>query len=78
MARRPSFIVQSYQRRAGELALGDAYSAESEADIFKRGRAMADRVDGMVFFKIETSGDGDVWTEVELLARVGDVPAEAA
>jgi len=39
---------------------------------------MMPRVDGMVFFKIECREDGDIWSEVELLATVGDVPSEAA
>ncbi|WP_292223838.1 hypothetical protein [Brevundimonas sp.] len=37
---------------------------------------MMPRVDGMVFFKIECREDGDIWSEVELLATVGEVPPE--
>lgn len=38
---------------------------------------MMHRMDGLVFFKIECRADGDIWTEVETLATVGDVPPEA-
>lgn len=49
----------------------------SEDAAFKRGKAMMHRMDGLVFFRIECREDGDVWSAVETLAAVGDVPPEA-
>lgn len=39
---------------------------------------MAHRVAGLAFFRIDTSASGDQWTEVEVLATVGDVPEDEA
>lgn len=35
---------------------------------------MASRVDGMAFFKITTSAEGDDWQEIELICTDGQVP----
>lgn len=78
MAEAPFYVVQSYRRQKGELAHGDAYEGADEDAVFRRGLAMQGRVAGMVFYKIVTSSEGDVWSEVELLAKTGDVPSEAA
>ena len=78
MAKEPVYVVQSYRRQKGELTRGDAFEGSSEDAVFRRGRAMQARVAGLVFYKIATSAEGDVWSEVELLAKTGDVPSEAA
>ena len=74
MSAAPLFVVQSYRRKGRSLTAGDQFSGANEDAIFKRGRAMQDRVSGLVFFKIETSSEGDIWDEVEVLAVTGDVP----
>ncbi|WGM45262.1 hypothetical protein KOAAANKH_00123 [Brevundimonas sp. NIBR10] len=74
MAKAASYVVEGYRRRAGCLAVSERYPGPSEAAIARRGRAMTGRVDGMVFYRIETSAAGDVWTEIEVLATEGDVP----
>lgn len=78
MADDDAFIVQPFTRRNGELMAAELLHCASEADAFKRGKRMADRVAGAVFYRIETSASGDQWTEVEVLATIGDVPSEAA
>lgn len=59
------------------LEAQDILTCTSEDAVFKRGKAMMHRMDGLVFFKIECGEDGDVWSAVETLATVGDVPPEA-
>lgn len=78
MQKAPKYFVAPFVRRAGELEPRELVQCADEGTAFKRGKAMMHRTDGLVFFKIETSEDGDVWSEVELLATVGDVPGEAA
>lgn len=70
------FIVQPFKRRSGELTPSELLRCNSEAAAFRRGKQMQSRVDGMIFYRIETSASGDQWVELEVLATVGDVPAE--
>lgn len=77
MSKPGPYHVAPFKRRQGELAAEDLLAFPSEAKAFRQGKAMLGRVDGLVFFKIECSEDGDVWTQVETLATVGDVPPEA-
>lgn len=72
------FVVQPFRRRDGRLKADAPAAYETEDEAAKRGRAMAHRVDGVAFFRIDTSASGDQWTEVELLSTVGDVPEEDA
>lgn len=78
MAEDPKFVIQPFKRRNGELQPAEILHCASEADVFRQGRQMAGRVSGAVFYRIETSASGDQWTEVEVLATIGDVPSEAA
>lgn len=73
-----AYCVAPFNRRDGQLRELEVLAFNNETAAFKRGRAMMRRVDGLVFFKIECGEDGDVWSRVELLATVGDVPEEAA
>lgn len=77
MSKLGPYHVAPFKRRQGELAAEDLLAFPSEAKAFRQGKAMLGRVDGLVFFKIECSEDGDIWTEIETLATVGDVPPEA-
>lgn len=72
-----SFCVAPFKRMNGQLLGQEVIACATEDAAFKRGKAMMHRMDGLVFFKIECREDGDVWTEVETLATVGDVPTEA-
>lgn len=72
------YCVAPYRRQNGRLEPRDLLECDDENTAFRRGKAMMGHFDGMVFFKIECREDGDVWSEVELLATVGDVPSEAA
>lgn len=72
------FVVEGFKRRRGKLRVSERVEAPSEDELFRKGRSMQHRLDGMVFYRIDTSASGDQWTEVELLARTGETPAEAA
>lgn len=78
MADEQTYVVQPFKRLNGELHPADIVRCDTEAQAFKRGKQMAERVAGAVFYRIETSASGDQWTEVEVLATIGDVPVEAA
>lgn len=77
MKKARSFCVAPFKRMNGQLLIQEVIACATEDAAFKRGKAMMHRMDGLVFFKIECREDGDVWTEVETLATVGDVPPEA-
>ena len=72
-----AFCVAPFKRVNGQLLSQEVITYATEDAVFKRGKAMMHRMDGLVFFKIECREDGDIWTEVETLATVGDVPPEA-
>lgn len=72
------FYVAPFKRLGSGLAGQEMLACKDEAAAFRRGKAMLQRVDGMVFFRIECAEDGDVWSRVETLATVGDVPNECA
>ena len=72
-----TFIVAPFVRRRGQLQPREWIVCRDEGAAYRRGKAMMARTDGLVFFKIDTSEEGDVWSRVELLASVGDVPPEA-
>ncbi len=72
-----SVCVAPFKRRGGQLLGEDVIACATEDAAFKRGKAMMHRMDGLVFFKIECREDGDIWTDIETLATVGDVPPEA-
>lgn len=77
MAKRHTYHVAPYQRRAGVLRPAEVIECESEDKAFQRGKAMMGRTSGLVFFKIECGEDEDVWRRIDTLATVGDVPPEA-
>lgn len=77
MPQKAAYIVQPFERRRGVLRPGEAIGCRDESHAGRRALAMQHRVAGMVFYRIETSAEGDEWTEVEVVARVGDVPPAA-
>ena len=78
MSQKGDYFLQPFLKRSGELQATDLVRCDSEDDVFRYGRQMQARVAGAVFYRIETSASGDQWTEVEVLATVGEVPSEAA
>lgn len=72
------YVVQPFRRWGGQLKADTPVACETEDEAAKRGKAMAHRVAGVAFFRIDTSASGDQWTEIELLSTVGDVPDEDA
>lgn len=78
MAEGPTYCALPFTRHNGELTAGDLVECADEATAFRRGKAMRPTADGMVFFKIDCTDEGDIWSRVELLATDGDVPSEAA
>ena len=77
MAEGPTYCALPFKRHGGELKPGDLVECDDVRTAFRRGKALRPGVDGVVYFKIESGEDGDVWSEVELLCADGDVPAEA-
>jgi len=75
---REVFCLVPFRRRQGELKPQDRFVCEDEDQLFRRGRVAAAVHDGVAFFKIECTEDGDTWEPVEVLTTVGDVPAEDA
>lgn len=73
-----TFFVLPFRRRQGALEPGELIGCIDEEVAAKRGRAMVGRVSGLAFFRIDTAASGDQWTEIEVLATIGDVPEEAA
>ena len=78
MAEGPKYCALPFKRHGGELTAGDLVECADENTAFRRGKALRKATDGMVYFRIDCADDGDVWSQVELLASDGDVPAEAA
>lgn len=72
------FVAQPFRLNGGALEPREPVATTCEAEMYRRGVAMADRMDGLVFYRIDCSASGDQWTEVELLTTTGKVPAEAA
>ena len=72
------FLVQPFVKRDGRLEAAELIRCPSAAAAFRRGKQMSSRVAGAVFYRIETSASGDQWTEVEVLATIGDVPTDEA
>lgn len=72
------FVVLPFRRVRDALKPDAPLTCTTEAEAARRGGAMADRVAGVAFFRIDTSASGDQWTEIELLSTVGDVPEEDA
>lgn len=77
MHRKGPYYVAPFKRCRGQLWGQDLMGFASEDAAFRRGKALMDRVDGLVFFKIECTEEGDIWSRVETLATIGDVPPEA-
>ncbi len=73
------FFIQAYRRRRAALETVETIACGADEDLaFRRGRSMAHRVEGLVFFRIDTSASGDQWTEVEVLCTHGEVPRAVA
>jgi hypothetical protein len=72
------YVVQPFRRRSGRLEADTPLACETEDEAARRGRAMAHRVAGVAFFKVDASASGDQWTEIELLSIVGEVPEDDA
>jgi len=70
------FVVQPFHHFAGQLQAGDLSRTEDEDLAFRRGKALMGFAAGVAFFRIDTSASGDQWTQIELLATVGDVPPD--
>lgn len=78
MSQKGDYFLQPFLMRSGALQAADLVRCDSEDEVFRQGRQMQGRVAGAVFYRIETSASGDQWTEVEILATVGEIPSEAA
>lgn len=71
-----AFCLIPYRRRLGVLAPQREEVFQTEAQLFRHGRAVATANDGVAFFRIECREDGDYWEPVECLTTVGEVPGD--
>lgn len=74
---RTIFCVQPYRRSAGRLVKGHMRRLLSRDAAIRAARAMKGEAAGVVVFRVSGSPEADYWTDPVLLARAGDVPAEA-
>ena len=75
---RTIFCVQPYRRSAGRLVKGHMRRLLSHDAAIRAARAMKGEAAGVVVFRVSGSPEADYWTEPVLIARAGEVPAEAA
>lgn len=72
------YCVQPYRRAAGKLAPGDLRRLLSRDAAIRAARAMRGLCVGVVVYRVTGSPDADYWSDPVLIARAGEVPAEAA
>lgn len=77
MPREADYYVASYRRRRGRLVQAEVWRCADEAAAFRRGKRMLRRCAGLVWYRVLAGRDDDVWSRVETLASVGDVPEAA-
>lgn len=75
---RTIYCVQPYQRSAGRLVKGHMRRLLSRDAAITAARAYKGAAAGVVVFRVYGSPEVDFWTDPVLIARAGDVPAEAA
>lgn len=75
---RTIFCVQPYSRVAGRLAKGHMRRLLSREAAIRAARAEKGRAAGVVVFRVSGSPEADYWTDPIIIARAGEVPAEAA
>jgi hypothetical protein len=75
---RTIYCVQPYQRSAGRLVPGHMRRLLSRDAAIRAARAYKGAAEGVVVFRVMGSPEADFWTDPVLIARSGNVPAEAA
>lgn len=75
---RTIYCVQPYQRSAGRLVRGHMRRMLSAEAAMRAARAYKGAAAGVVVFRVTGSPEADYWSEPVLIARAGEVPAEAA
>ncbi len=74
---RTIYCVQPYRRTAGRLVKCDLRRLLSQDAALRAARAMKGAADGVVVFVVFGSPEADYWSEPRLIAKAGDVPADA-
>lgn len=75
---RTIYCVQPYVRSAGRLAKGHMRRLLSRDAAIRAAQCMKGQAAGVVVFRVTGSWEADYWSDPVLVARAGDVPAEAA
>lgn len=75
---RTIYCVQPYVRSAGRLAKGHLRRLLSRDAAIRAARAEKGCASGVVVYRVTGSWEADSWSDPVLIARAGDVPAEAA
>ena len=75
---RTIFCVQPYVRSAGKLSRGHMRRLLSHDAAINAARSMKGQAAGVVVFRVSGNWEADYWSDPVLIARSGDVPAEAA
>jgi len=75
---RTIFCVQPYVRSAGKLEKGHLRRLLSRDAAIRAARAARGQAAGVVVYRVSGSWEADYWTDPVLIARAGEVPAEAA
>ncbi|QBX38646.1 hypothetical protein E4M02_11025 [Brevundimonas sp. S30B] len=75
---RTIYCVQPFQRSAGRLVRGHMRRLLSRDAAIRVARSCKGAAAGVVVFRVTGSAEADYWSDPVLIARAGEVPAEAA
>lgn len=72
------YCVETFWRNAGKLERGQLRQFAQPALAEATAKDLAERVPGVLVYSVTGEPAIDFWDEPEVIARYGDVPAEAA
>ncbi|GAA0212628.1 hypothetical protein GCM10009081_29150 [Brevundimonas nasdae] len=75
---RTIYCVQPYQRSAGRLVQGHMRRLLSRDAAIRAAQACKGMAAGVVVYRVTGSPEADFWMDPVMIARSGEVPAEAA
>lgn len=75
---RTIFCVLPYRKSGDRLERGHMRRLLSREAAIRAARAEKGQVAGVVVFRVTGAPEADYWSEPVIIARVGEVPAEAA
>lgn len=74
---RTIYCVQPYVWSAGRLAKGDMRRLLSRDAAIRAARGLRGAAAGVVVYRVSGCWEADYWTDPVVVARAGEVPAEA-